>query len=80
MWMPAVAAILSGRISGRPLRTPGLGTWNGRYVLIGYLIPIAYCLVASLGIWLFGFGGFPNTEFVRQSADHSGWARHPTGW
>ena len=28
------------------LRTLGLGTWNGRYVLIGYLIPIAYCLVA----------------------------------
>jgi hypothetical protein len=37
MWMPAVAAILTCR----PLRTVGLGTCNGRYVLIGYLIPIA---------------------------------------
>ena len=80
MWMPAVAAILTCRILGRPLRTVGLGTWNRRYVLIGYLIPIAYCLVASLGIWLFGFGGFPNTEFVRQTAALSGWAKHPTGW
>jgi hypothetical protein len=29
MWMPAVAAILTCRILGRPLRTLGLGTWNG---------------------------------------------------
>jgi membrane protease YdiL (CAAX protease family) len=72
MWMPAVAAILTCRILGRPLRSFGLGTWNGRFVLIGYLIPIAYCLVASLGIWIFGFGGFPNTEFVRQTAEAFG--------
>jgi hypothetical protein len=57
------AAIISCRILGRPLRPLGLGTWNGRFVLIGYLVPIAYCLVASLGIWLLGFGGFPNTDF-----------------
>src|SRR5262249_48663603 len=50
MWMLGVAAILTCRILGRPLRTLGLGTWNGRYALIGYLIPIVYCLVASLGI------------------------------
>jgi hypothetical protein len=31
-------------------------------------IPIVYCLVASLGIWIFGFGGFPNTEFVEKTA------------
>jgi hypothetical protein len=72
MWMPAVAAILACRILGRPLRSLGLGTLNGRFVLIGYLIPIAYCLLASLGIWIFGFGGFPNTEFVRQTADSFG--------
>jgi hypothetical protein len=55
----------------------GLGTWNGQYVLIGYLIPTAYCLVASLGSWLFGFGKFPNTEFVRQSADAFGLGEAP---
>ena len=72
MWMPAVAAILTCRILGRPLRTLGLATWNGRYVLIGYLIPIAYCLVASLSIWIFGFGGFPNTDFVQTTAEGFG--------
>ena len=34
---------------GRPLRRLGMG--NGRYVLVGYLIPIAYCLMASLAAW-----------------------------
>jgi membrane protease YdiL (CAAX protease family) len=77
MWMPALAAILTCRILGRPLRMLGLGTWNGRYVLIGYLIPIAYCLVASLGIWILGFGGFPNTEFVRTTADAFGLGEAP---
>jgi len=77
MWMPAVAAILTCRILGRPLRTLGLATWNGRYVLIGYLIPIAYCLVASLGIWIFGFGGFPNSDFVQTTADAFGLGRAP---
>ena len=77
MWMPAVAAILTCRILARPLRTLGLATWNGRYVLIGYLIPIAYCLVASLGIWIFGFGGFPNSDFVQTTADAFGLGRAP---
>ncbi len=49
-------------------------------MLIGYLIPVAYCLVASLGIWIHGFGGFPNTEFVRQTTDAFGLGEHPTGW
>ena len=35
MWTPGVAAILTCRILGRPLRTLGLGTWNRGYVLVG---------------------------------------------
>lgn len=72
MWMPAIAALLTCRIVGRPLRSLGLGRWSGRYVQIGFLIPIAYCLVASLGTWILGFGGFPDTDFVRQTAQSYG--------
>ena len=72
MWMPRVASILTCRIVGRPLSRLGLGRWNGRFVLIGYPVPIACCLVASLGIWILGFGGFPNTDFVRQTAESFG--------
>lgn len=71
MWMPALSAILTCRILHRPMSTLGW-TWNGSYVLVGYLIPIAYCLVASLGIWILGFGGFPNTEFVHSTAQAFG--------
>jgi uncharacterized protein len=37
-------------------------------VLIGYLIPVAYCLVASLVIWIAGIGGLPNTDVVHKAA------------
>ena len=70
--MPAVSALLTCRILRRPFGTLGLGTWNWRYVLIGYLIPIVYCLVASLATWLLGFGGVPNNEFVRTTAETLG--------
>jgi membrane protease YdiL (CAAX protease family) len=43
----------------------------------GYLIPIAYCLIASLGTWLFSFGGFPNSEFLGQTAAAAG---EEIGW
>jgi membrane protease YdiL (CAAX protease family) len=59
--------------NSRLARARPLGwTWNWRYVLIGYLIPIAYCLAASLGIWIFGFGGFPNVDSVHQAAESLG--------
>jgi membrane protease YdiL (CAAX protease family) len=68
MWMPAVSALLACKSLRRPFGTLGLGRWPWRSVLIGYLIPIVYCLVASLGTWLLGFGGFPNIAFVHQAA------------
>ncbi|MET0756565.1 MAG: CPBP family intramembrane glutamic endopeptidase [Mycobacterium sp.] len=77
MWMPGISALLTCRILRRPLSSLGW-TWNWRYVVIGYLIPIIYCLVASLGIWIFGFGGFPNTDAVHQAAEALGLAGAPT--
>jgi membrane protease YdiL (CAAX protease family) len=61
MWMPALAAILTCLILKRPLSTLGLGRWNTKWAWFAYLIPLAYCLVASLATWIFGLGGFPNT-------------------
>jgi hypothetical protein len=78
MWMPGIAAMLTCRIVGRPLSSLGLGRWNGKFVLIGYLIPIGYCLVASLGTWVFGFGGFPTGEFVQATADTMGLGGAPS--
>jgi hypothetical protein len=80
MWMSAVAAILACRILGCPLRTLGLGTWNGRYVLIGYLIPIAYCLVARSGSGSSVSADFRIPSSSGRPLTLSGWPRHPTGW
>jgi uncharacterized protein len=33
--------------------------------------------VASLGIWLFGFGGFPYTDFARKTAEEFGLGGSP---
>jgi uncharacterized protein len=77
MWMPGVSALLACRILRRPLSSLGLGVWSWRFVVIGYLIPVAYCLVASLGTWLLGFGGFPNMNFLHQAADVLGLAGAP---
>ena len=67
MWMPGVSALLTCRILRRPLSSLGW-SWNWRWVLIGYLIPVAYCLVASLVIWIAGIGGFPNTDVLHEAA------------
>lgn len=77
MWMPALGAILACLMLKRPLSTLGFGRWSTRYVLIGYFIPIAYCLIASLGIWTFGFGGFPNLTTVNAWAQTAGIATLP---
>ena len=76
MWMPGCSALLTCRILRRPLSTLGC-TWNWRYVLIGYLIPITYCLAASLSIRILGFGGFPNTDSVHQAAESLGLSGAP---
>ena len=67
MWMPGLSALLTCHILRRPLSSLGW-SWDWRWVLIGYLIPVAYCLVASLVIWIVGIGGFPNSDFVHQAA------------
>jgi hypothetical protein len=80
MWMPAAAAILTCRILGRPLRTLGLWTWNGRYVLIGYLIPspIAWWHRSASGSSVSADFRIPSSS--GRPLTVSGWARHPTWW
>jgi uncharacterized protein len=80
MWMPGLAAVVTWRIVGRPLSTLGLGRWNGRFVLIAYAIPIAYCLVASLGTWLFASAASRTTISSRRWRPRWGCRARRTGW
>jgi len=72
MWCPACAAVLASLATGRPLREIGW-RWNGRWALLGLVIPIAYALVAYGATWAFGLGGVPNGAFLsRLSARFGG--------
>lgn len=71
MWCPGLGAILTCLILRRSLGSIGWA-WRPGYALAGYLIPIAYCLVASIGIWVLGFGGFPNLDFVKTASEAMG--------
>lgn len=62
MWCPGIAALLTVRLRRLDMASLGLGWGEGRWNLFGYVIPLAYALLAYLGIWLLGYGGFADAE------------------
>ncbi len=73
MWSPALAAFLTKTFFGESIRDLNWGWGNAKYIWLGYLIPIAYALPIYLVVWLGGWGGFADAEFVRQTAQNFGW-------
>jgi membrane protease YdiL (CAAX protease family) len=65
MWSPGFAAIVTSLIFRHNLK--GFGWLPGKpiWLLVGYLIPIAYALVAYAFVWISGLGGFPNPDFLQ---------------
>ncbi len=64
MWCPGISAILSLKLLGRKLSDLGWSWGKTKYQLQSYLIPIFYAFVTYLIVWVFGFGGFYDQEFV----------------
>jgi len=65
-WMPAVAALLLCVRLKLPLRQLGL-RWAGfRWASVGYLLPLAYCLVVYGAVWASGLGAVPSADFISQ--------------
>lgn len=64
MWMPGLSGILTQLIFEHTLRGMGWKLGKARYLLIAYLVPLAYCLVVYGITWLSGLGGVPNPEFM----------------
>src|SRR5215203_6854421 len=64
MWMPALAAIVTQLAFYRTLT--GLGWLPGpwRYLALAAVIPIAYCVVIYVPVWLSDLGGF-NGDYLR---------------
>jgi uncharacterized protein len=76
MWCPGIAALITCRLRGIAISELGW-KWNTRYVLISYIIPLVYGLLAYLAVWSSNFGKFPNNDFVKAVADSFGWRNFP---
>lgn len=61
-----VATILTCVLRKKPLSTLGWGWGNWRYQWWSYLLPLLIAFTAYVIIWVAGFGGWYNTEFVLQ--------------
>lgn len=45
-----------------------------RYEIMGYLLPLAYGTTSYAFVWLTGFGGFYNTQFIEDLSKDFGLA------
>ena len=61
-----VATILTCLIRKRNLAALGWGWGSWKYQWVSYLLPLAIAIVAYLIIWVAGWGGWYNSEFVIQ--------------
>jgi membrane protease YdiL (CAAX protease family) len=61
-----VATILTCLIRKKDLATLGWGGWSWKYQWLSYLVPLLIAFIAYLIIWVAGFGGWYNAEFVLQ--------------
>ena len=64
MWCPALAAVLTCKLSGRSVASLGWQWGETKYQLMSYLIPRAYATIAYLLVWALRLGGFYDHEFV----------------
>ncbi len=77
MWCPAMSAFITSKILKREISALAWQWGKPRYQIWSYLVPLLYSLVAYLIIWVTGWGGFYNHEFVGQIAKSFGWEHLP---
>lgn len=77
MWSPGLAALLTVRLFRRDLASFGWSWPRPASVAWCYLLPLGYTLGTYLPVWLGGWGGFPNQEFVAQTSVALGWGQLP---
>lgn len=79
MWCPGLAALITCRLRGIPVKTLGWKWGQTKYQLLSYGVPFIYTLITYSVIWTSGKGGFYNKEFVTGVANGFGWSL-PDGW
>jgi len=72
MWCPGISALITMKLLKRNISDLGWKWGNTKYQIWSYLIPFFYALIAYLAIWIFGWGGFYNKEFVSELTESFG--------
>ncbi|MGZ3766993.1 MAG: CPBP family intramembrane glutamic endopeptidase [Mucilaginibacter sp.] len=79
MWCPALGALITTKVLNREISGLAWQWGKSRYQLWSYLVPLFYSLIAYLIIWIKGWGGFYNHDYVSQVAKAFGWDSLPNG-
>jgi membrane protease YdiL (CAAX protease family) len=80
MWAPALAALTASWLMQRSVAGIGWGWGRGRYVAAGYLLPIAYSLLAYVPLWLSGLAPAAFGAFAARSAAGLAMTTLPPAW
>ena len=64
MWCPALAGMLTLRLNGRSIGDLGWKWGETKYQIRSWYIPLLYAAIAYSIVWIAGFGGFGNSEFL----------------
>ena len=64
MWCPALAGMLTLRLNGRSISELGWKWGKTKYQIWSWFIPLLYASIAYAIVWIVGFGGFGNTQFL----------------
>jgi membrane protease YdiL (CAAX protease family) len=77
MWSPALATLATKSIFGESIRDLPWRWGHGRYLWLGYLIPIAYALPVYVLVWLTGLGAINDVDLARKVGEQFGWSHFP---
>jgi hypothetical protein len=72
MWCPAIAAIITLKVKGRPISSIHWKWADRKYIRMSYIIPALYVLITYVFIWIFGLGGLSDEEGIMEWATEFG--------
>lgn len=64
MWCPALAAFATLKLNGRSFSDLGWGWGKAKYQWASWYVPLLYSAIAYTIVWVAGFGGFGNPDYL----------------
>ena len=77
MWCPALATYLTCKILKLDIKGLAWQWGKPKYQVWAYFVPLIYAAISYCIIWIMGWGGFYNKQFIREAAQSLGWSNLP---